>query len=148
VFAFDTNDDAINLCKKMAQLNNVTERLITGSFCDANVLQSIPYTKRALIISDCEGYEKNLFTEDTVPILATHDLLIEVHDFIDIEISSVIRHRFESTHIITTIRSIDDITKAHTYEYDELKKYSLEVRRRFLAENRPHIMEWLYMTPL
>jgi len=148
VFAFDINDEAIHLCKQMAQLNNVAERLITGSFCDANVLQSIPYTKRALIISDCEGYEKQLFTKDIVPTLATHDLLIEVHDFLDIEISSVIRQRFGSTHSITTIRSIDDITKAHTYEYDELRKYSLDVRRRFLGENRPHIMEWLYMTPL
>jgi hypothetical protein len=148
VFAFDTDDDAIRLCKQMAQMNKVAERLIIGSFCDAKVLQSIPYTKRALIISDCEGYEKQLFTKDTVPTLANHDLLIEVHDFLDIEISSVIRQRFEGTHSIKTIRSIDDITKAHTYEYDELKKYSLDVRRRFFAENRPHIMEWLYMTPL
>jgi hypothetical protein len=148
VYAFDTNADAIHLCKQMAQLNHVAERLITGSFCDAKVLQSIPYTKRALIISDCEGYEKQLFTKETVPFLATHDLLIEVHDFLDIEISSVIRQRFEGTHSIKAIQSIDDITKAHTYAYDELKKYSLDVRRRFFAENRPHIMEWLYMTPL
>ncbi len=148
VFAFDTDDDAIRLCKQMAQMNKVADRIIIGSFCDAKVLQSIPYTKRALIISDCEGYEKQLFTKDTVSTLANHDLLIEVHDFLDIEISSVIRQRFEGTHSIKTIRSIDDITKAHTYEYDELKKYSLDVRRRFFAENRPHIMEWLYMTPL
>jgi hypothetical protein len=40
---------------KVAIYASVAERLITGSFCDANVLQSIPYTKRALIISDCEG---------------------------------------------------------------------------------------------
>ncbi len=147
VFAFDTDADAIRLCKQMAQLNKVAERIIIGSFCDAKVLQSIPYTKRALIISDCEGYEKQLFTKETVPFLAKHDLLIEVHDFLDIEISSLIRQRFAGTHSIKAIQSIDDITKAHTYKYEELREYSLDVRRRFFAENRPHIMEWLYMTP-
>lgn len=148
VFTFDTDVVAIHLCKQMAQLNKVAERIIIGSFCDAKVLQSIPYTKRALIISDCEGYEKQLFTKEIVPFLAKHDLLIEVHDFLDIEISSVIRQRFAGTHSIKAIQSIDDITKAHTYEYEELREYSLDVRRRFFAENRPHIMEWLYMTPL
>lgn len=147
VFAFDTNKDAINLCQQMAQLNNVADRLITDSFCDAGGLQSIPFTKRALIISDCEGYEKDLFTKEVVPILATHDLLIELHDFMDIEISSVIRQRFEATHSITKIQSIDDITKAQTYNYNELSRYSLKERRILLAENRPHIMEWFYMTP-
>ncbi len=147
VFAYDKNRDAIYQCIKMAKLNKIVDRLMTGSFCDANVLKSIPYTKKALIISDCEGYEKDLFTKDIIPILASHDLLIEIHDLIDIEISSVIRRRFEDTHSITSIPSIDDITKAHTYDYNELRKYTLEERWRLLAEYRPHIMEWFYMTP-
>jgi precorrin-6B methylase 2 len=147
VFAFDTNADAIVLCERMAQINNVAERLVTGSFCDTETLKSIPYTTKALIISDCEGYEKHLFTEEIVPILASHDLLIEVHDFIDIEISSMIRRRFEKTHFATSIQSIDDIMKAHSYDYMELTDYSLEHRRQLFAEYRPCIMEWLYMVP-
>jgi hypothetical protein len=148
VFAYDTNNEAIDLCKQMARMNNVAERLITGSFCDANTLRSIPFTRKALIISDCKGYEKYLFTEEIVPFLLLHDLLIEVHDFIDIEISSMIRQCFQSTHLITAIQSIDDITKAHSYCYRELRGYDLAVRRMLLAEYRPSIMEWLYMTPL
>ena len=148
VFAYDINQQAIELCEKTAQLNNVADRLISGSFCDSTTLQSIPLTRKALIISDCEGYEKALLTKEIASYFANHDLLIEVHDFIDIEISTVIRQRFEDTHTIETVRSIDDITKAQTYEYDELKRYSLEEKRELLAEYRPHIMEWLYMTPL
>jgi hypothetical protein len=147
IFAYDINNDAIYLCKQMAHLNNVEDRLVTGSFCDVNTLKSIPYTKKALIISDCEGYEKNLFTEELAPVLASHDLLIEVHDYIDIEISSEIRRKFKDTHSVTTIQSIDDITKAHIYDYEELKEYSLEDKKTLLKEDRPHIMEWLYMTP-
>lgn len=148
IYAYDTNSDAINLCKQMARMNNVVERLTTGSFCDAKTLRSISVTQKALIISDCEGYEKNLFTKEIVPFLAHHDLLIEVHDFIDIEISSMIRQCFQNTHLITVIQSIDDITKAHSYYYEELRDYGLAARRHLLAEGRPHIMEWFYMTPL
>ena len=147
VFAYDINDDAIYLCKKMARMNNVDGRLVTGTLCAASTLLSIPFRKKALVLSDCEGYEKELFTEELVPFLAHHDLLIEIHDFIDIEISSIIRQRFQNTHVISAIKSIDDITKAHTYCYEELSGYNLATRKRLLAENRPSIMEWFYMTP-
>ena len=58
VFAYDIDEEAVYLCKRMARLNNVAERLVIGKFCDANTLRAIPFTKKALIISDCEG--KNL----------------------------------------------------------------------------------------
>jgi len=145
VFAFDTDDEAIRLCNRMARLNGVSERVLTGSFCDAATLQSIPYTKKALIISDCEGYEKELFTKESVSALSAHDLIIETHDFIDIEISSYIRELFEETHTIEVYQSIDDIKKAQTYEYEELDGFDLAQRKIILAEWRPAIMEWFYM---
>jgi hypothetical protein len=147
VFAFDTNIDAIRLCNEMAQLNDVSKRVITGSFCDAQTLLNLPLTKRALIISDCEGYEKELFSKDTVPFLAQYELLIEVHDFIDIEISSYLRELFELTHNIEVYSSIDDIKKAQQYAYKELESFSLEEKKQILREGRPAIMEWFYMEP-
>ena len=147
VFAYDTDRDAIRFCKKMAEINNVADRLITGANCDTNTLLAIPLTKKALILSDCEGYERELFTENIVAALKGHDFLIEIHDFVDIEISSVIRRRFQNTHFISVIESIDDIKKAQIYEYCELEDFTLEHRRRLLAEYRPHIMEWFFMTP-
>ena len=52
VYAYDINAKAIDLCRQMAQINNVADRVTTGSFCDINTLKSIPFTKKALIISD------------------------------------------------------------------------------------------------
>jgi len=46
-----------------------------------------------------------------------HDLIIEAHDFIDIEISPKLRSAFAKTHDIQSIKSIDDIERAHTYRY-------------------------------
>ncbi len=147
VFAFDTDATAIQLCSKMAELNGVSEQLTTRKFCDAETLISLPLTERALIVSDCEGYEKKLFTKDNVPALSCHELLIEVHDCIDIGISSYLRELFESTHNIEVFSSIDDIKKAQEYSYIELEGLSLETKKRILAEGRLAIMEWFYMTP-
>lgn len=148
IYAYDTNKNAVRACKKMAEINNVGQRVITGFFCDSQVMQSIPFRGKALIFCDCEGYETSLFLEGLIPALARHDLLVELHDFIDINISSIIRKRFENTHEIIAVESIDDIKKAQTYNYEELEKYSLQERRQLLSEWRPSIMQWFYLRSL
>lgn len=147
IFAYDANTKALDLCRQMAALNAVTDRITLGHLCDADTLRSFQFEQRALILSDCEGYEKHLFTQEVVPLLVHHDLLIETHDFLDIEISHSLRRRFAATHRIKSIYSVDDIVKAHTYDYKELSGYGLAARRMLLAEGRPSIMEWLYLTP-
>jgi precorrin-6B methylase 2 len=147
VFAYDTNDEAISLCEKMAATNGLKNRLNIGGFCAPDTLMKLPLTSRSLIISDCEGYEKNLFTDAVVQFLKNHDVLIEVHDYMDIEISSELCKRFSKTHNHLTIQSIDDIQKARIYEFKELEGFSLADRKMLLAEFRPSIMEWIYFYP-
>jgi precorrin-6B methylase 2 len=147
VYAYDTNPEGVRLCRLMAQANQVETRLITGSFCDAPTLLKLPLTKRALVVCDCEGYEKHLFTPATVQKLAAHDVLVEVHDFLDIAISDHLRTVFQATHQIETIQSIDDIKKARAYDYPELAAFDLAQRKLLLAEHRPAIMEWFYFHP-
>jgi len=147
VFAFDTNAEGLRLCRLMAEANGVADRLTTGSFCDAAALQNLPLTRRALVISDCEGYEQHLFNPDTVRKLAGHDVLIEVHDLVDITISARLRAVFSSTHQLEVIASVDDIHKAQTYEYPELAAFSLAERKLLLAEWRAAAMEWFYFSP-
>ncbi len=145
VFAFDINEEATWLCRQMAELNGVGDRVILGSFCDPEVLKSIKFTGRGLIVSDCEGYEKQLFTPEIVKLIAPHDVFLEVHDGVDINISTLMRKIFEPTHRIESILSLDDIQKAITYSYPELHNYDLAERKILVGENRPHIMEWLFL---
>lgn len=147
VFAFDINTEAIQLCRAMAKLNNVSDRIITGAFCDEKTLLNLPLGARALIISDCEGFEKELFSTRTLPFLSRHDVLIEVHDFIDIEISSYLRNLFGPTHNIEAYSSIDDIKKAQKYTFKTLERFSLAQRKQIVGEERPGIMEWFFITP-
>ncbi len=147
IYAFDTEPRARKLCGEMARLNGLGGRIRIGGACDEAALRSIPLGGKALIISDCEGYEGVLFTNGTAELLARHDLIVETHDFIDIEISSKLRGIFASTHRVRSIKSIDDIEKAHTYHYSQLDKYDTRTRRLIVGERRPAIMEWLVMTP-
>ena len=147
IHAFDTDANARALCSNMAQLNGVGDRVTVGGACDESVLLGLTLSGRSLLISDCEGYEKELFTTAVVSFLARHDVLIETHDFGDIEISSVLRERFGGTHVIRAIESIDDIRKVRTYVYPELSRYDDATKLIALAERRPAIMEWLYLTP-
>jgi precorrin-6B methylase 2 len=147
IYAFDTNVEALELCRCMAEVNGVANRLTLGTLCDRATLARIPLRRKALIISDCEGYEKALFDVATASLLRKHDVLVEVHDFVDISTSRAIRAAFRDTHDIIAVESIDDIKKAHTYQYPELDSFDLATRRLLLAEHRPATMEWLFMAP-
>jgi SAM-dependent methyltransferase len=147
IFAYDTNAEGIRLCRLVALENGVDNRIVTGLFCDAVALQALPLTRRALVFSDCEGYEKHLFTPDTVRKLAAHDVLIEVHDMADINISARLREVFKGTHDLEVIQSLDDIKKAQKYDYPELAQFDLAQRKMLLAEIRGCIMEWFYFSP-
>ncbi len=65
----------------MAKLNNVGDKIQVRSTCTADELANFNFTKRGLIICDCEGYEYELFNENNIDNLKNCDLIIEVHDF-------------------------------------------------------------------
>ncbi|HMO36177.1 MAG TPA: methyltransferase [Gemmatales bacterium] len=148
VHAFDTSPEAQELCLAMAEINQVADRVHISGVCIPETLMGLLDPSRpALIICDCEGYEKQLFTPELVEKLRPHVLIIETHDLYDLSITTVLRSRFSSTHHLEMISSLDDIQKVHHYQYPELASYSLEARLLLLSEYRQHIMEWMVLTP-
>lgn len=145
VYAYDTDEQARGFCKDMANLNGVADKVTINAFCSAETLAGFNFTKKGLIFCDCEGYEKQLFNKQNLPNLTRCDLLIETHDFIDITISEYIETLFKDTHDIQIIRSLDDITKAKTYNYAEAKNLDIRQREKLYHEGRPHIMEWYWL---
>lgn len=145
IYAFDIDDNARKSCIELATLNGVAARLRMGSFCNEETLRTIQLGQKALIISDCEGYEARLFTKEMARFLAPHDILIETHDFIDIDISTMLKSTFSETHAVSSITSIDDIQKAHTYSYSIIAGLDTKTKALILSEIRPAIMEWLFI---
>jgi SAM-dependent methyltransferase len=143
IYAYDTSDKARKLCKEMAALNNIPDRVIIKAECTADELKTFPFTGKGLIISDCEGFEKELFNENNISNLATCDLIIETHDFIDISISTYLKQLLDKSHNIYSIKSTDDIQKALTYNVKGLEEFTFSDKKHLLAERRPAIMEWI-----
>ena len=149
IFAFDIDNNARELCYKMAKLNNVDHKINIQSECNPETLKTLVSrsSNKTLIISDCEGYEKHLFDESVIPYLSHAYILCEIHDVFDIDISATLKRRFELTHRLTILSSVDDIKKAQNYKYLELEGYDLATRFWLLSEHRKSSMEWFYWEP-
>ena len=57
------------------------------------------------MISDCEGCELELLDPVEVPQLRAADLIVELHDALDAEISKTILGRFASSHEATVVNA-------------------------------------------
>lgn len=145
VHAFDTEARARELCLQMARLNGVESRLQLGAWCDPAALLRLELGPRALVISDCEGYEALLFTPEVAQALAAHDVLIEVHDRADPELGDRLQKLFLATHHVELVDSIDDTRKLRSYCFDELKVFDPVTRREVLSEGRGMVMQWLLL---
>ncbi len=146
IHAFDTAQQALELCQQMAKANGVN--IQTGGFCDQQTLLGLDLGERALIFSDCEGYELELFDTALARAIDRHDCLIETHDFINPHISSTLLKVLEPTHHCTVFESVDDILKVYQYHYPEIEPLSPILRRTILAEKRPTKMRWIYAKSL
>jgi hypothetical protein len=147
ICAYDTDETGRNLCAQMAKLNAVEDKVTIKETCTADELEKFKFSGKALIICDCEGYENFLFTPSNIKNLSNCDLLIETHDFIDLNISGNLVKLLSKTHNIQIIKSIDDIEKAKSYVYEETNGLSIEEKMKIYRECRPAIMEWLVCTP-
>lgn len=144
VHAYDADPNMMRSCRETAELNGVESRIRIGSFLTSEILEKLELGRRALIISDCEGHEYNIFTGDIIENLKRHDVLIELHDRTRGALTSDLIQRFRRSHIPEIIRSIDDWRKPLLYEYPELADIDLASRTKILAEARGDQMEWLY----
>lgn len=147
IYAYDSAEKARELCSEMAELNGVKDKVFIRAGLSPEGLGSFPFSGKNLIICDCEGYEKVLFNSSNLSNLQQSDILIETHDMIDMEISGYLKKLFSQTYTIQSVFSVDDIQKALTYEFDELKTLDLMSRKKILAEERGAIMEWLICRP-
>lgn len=143
IYAYDTDELARSMCEKLSQENGLGEKLTIKGELTEQELSSFPFEGNSLIICDCEGFEKKLFTPTSIENLTGSDLIIETHDFLDSEISGRLTALFQKTHNITPINSSSDLEKVFTYHFSEIGDFNLLERFDVLAEHRPETMKWL-----
>ena len=141
-FAFDTAEAARRECQIQAALNGVTPRIVINGFCRPESLPALPM-QRALVVSDCEGFEVDLFTDETMRYFSSSDLLIELHDFLRPGASQIITDRFAASHQVSIVKTRPRVRT----DFPQLSGLSPENAAFALTENRPGPMAWAVLTP-
>ena len=140
VHAFDIDARARELCIKLAQANQVAERVMVEGECDHQRLNSL-IRGRTLIICDCEGCELHLLDPDLAPEIKKSDLVVELHDMMDPNITPTILSRFAATHDITLV----DAAERDATTFPILRNLNRLTRRTAVAEFRDGPMQWGYL---
>ncbi len=141
VDAFDTEPRELAFCRDMAQLNGVSDRIDFRGWCDADYLASLR-DKRCFIISDCEGYEAQLFDERGVSGVNRSDLIIELHNVGGLDMPALMQTRFAATHDLHLIAP----QPRDATQYDELEFLGDEAAKS-ISEFRSNSQSWAYLTP-
>src|SRR5581483_6709125 len=139
VFAFDIDSDAQRLCRMVAKLNGVDDRVHVSATCDHATLARL-LTPASLVLVDCEGCELELLRPDLVSALKTADLIVETHDFIRPSISQEIANRFADTHRRSTL----DAQARDSSSMPALRHLRRGDRHRAACEKRPP-MQWFVL---
>jgi len=102
VYAYEMDEALRTATRQSAERNGVANRVHAFGRADPATLAALPVTS-ALVVCDCEGYERDLLDAALVPWLAASAMLIELHDFAAPGTTTELRARFSGTHDITIV---------------------------------------------
>ena len=100
IHAFDLNEKAHAVCRKLAELNNVSTRIEIGGLFTGENFARYPASD-TLVICDIEGDEDALLDPEKYPGLLDLNLIVELHECFKPGIARKICSRFEASHDIT-----------------------------------------------
>jgi len=108
VMARDSSLPAQTLCRALAEVNDVGERVsVGGLFTHADL--DICQQQDTVIICDIEGAEAEFLDPEAAPGLLAADILVEVHEGMRPGLLAVLERRFTTTHTVTRLdRRLDD----------------------------------------
>ncbi len=140
VVAFDIDPWSQRALREMVAANGVGNLEIAG-FCDGRWLNA-RLQPSALIVSDCEGFEVELFEGATTTALRSATLLIETHDSFVPDATTRVRARFQATH------EVEVFTQASPRRSSNADLSFLSPSERHSAEHEMRGEQtWLLCTP-
>jgi hypothetical protein len=147
VIAYEADPYRVPICRRIARLNGVEQRIEQRGICTPDDLASLPAEPGTAVIADCESAERELIDPDRVEWLRSSTLLIEVHESIDADLPAQLEQRLKPSH------ALEWITPSKRYVWDPeysmgwsagLSPAQLEM---VMAELRPVRTPWLWATP-
>ena len=142
IYGYDVDKEALRLCADFARHNQVESRVFLYDKCTASTLESFTYSGRTLIICDCEGYERELFTNTNINNLSSADMIIELHPFAVEGIKKYLVDLFTGTHDLSIISSYDNNRKIFDFR-SSLQGMNRVEQLKSVEEGRSITMDWL-----
>lgn len=140
VYAFDTNKAALRIARRTAESNGVANRIVFDGFCDWQRLSQLAaHHCRLLILSDCEGYEVDLFGSGDRQALSRSDLIIECHDKIRPHGTEAMTDALSHTHRVRCLGAIG----RNPNQFSFMTEIHESDRWLAICENRPYCSHWL-----
>jgi hypothetical protein len=102
ILARDDSLKAQDLCRRLAQMNGVEDRVEVGGRMDHFDL-AICAAQKTLILCDIEGGEADLLDPVAAPALTRADILVECHDVMRPGLTDLLTDRFAASHRILRI---------------------------------------------
>jgi hypothetical protein len=144
VFAFDLTPTARQLCKDLAGLNGVGSKVSIHGACDSKRLVEMADGKRCFVISDCEGFESELFTTETLESLRKSELVIELHERESPGCTTALSQLFQATHSVELVPAIPRLPD----DYADLMMFTdPQARQLAVNEFRSQQQHWLVAIP-
>jgi hypothetical protein len=108
VHAFEMDPAWQEATRQSAAHNGVASRVQAHGTADVSALAAlpIPSDQGALVVSDCEGAERELLDPVAVPWLARSALCVELHDFAAPGATDILRARFAATHDLVVVEQV------------------------------------------
>jgi len=144
VYAFDIEPKAQLICRRTAALNGVADRVaVLGACAPTTLLELLRRHPAALLVIDCEGYEKELLAGEVLAASAQATLIVECHDFVDPSITATLVERLGARHAVEVV--VEGARDPNHLE--PLRKLSSLDRWLVVLENRPTMMDWIVARP-
>jgi hypothetical protein len=148
VIAYEPDPYRVRICRQVARLNRVGDRIDQRGACTPNELAALPAESGTAVIADCESAERELIDPGRVGWLRHASLLIEVHEFLDSGLPAQLEERLKPSH------SLEWITPGKRYVWDP--EYAMGwsaglsplQQETVMAELRPVRTPWLWAIPL
>lgn len=105
VYAYEMDPTWREETRRSAEANGVGERVHPLGRADIEVLAALPVPAGlgALVICDCEGFERDLLDPVRIPWLAHSALCVELHDFAAPGATETLRARLGDTHELAIV---------------------------------------------
>ena len=144
VHSYYTDASALARATAMAEANGVADRIRFHALATVAELASAD-KRRALVIVDCEGDERFLFSHQNIKALCNSDLIIELHPHVYPDMNEYLQSLFAATHSRQLITAVPDQQK--NIDLPPIRHLPLETRKLCVAEFRGNFQQWMVCTP-